>query len=243
MKPTRSLLEYYFTLTPCLPNWILSADAPPDVITYLDADLFFFASPEPIFAELGSGASALMPHRWCRRLAGMMKYGFHNVSWISFANNTDGRRCLAWYRRQCLDWCYERVEEDRFADQKYLDCLAEIFPGVVSVRNRGANVASWNIEDDPVVLRDGVLCVGNDRLIFFHFHSHTFPGPTSDRYGLSLSRQTLDRSPPLLQVCDAYLAAVARNARMVGSLGVPAAQDCLRGEPVPASTAALLSGF
>ncbi len=39
-KTNRSLLEYYFTCTPCLPLFILRREPAVDLITYLDSDLF-----------------------------------------------------------------------------------------------------------------------------------------------------------------------------------------------------------
>src|SRR5438045_9008166 len=50
-KENRSRIEYYFTCTPSFPLFILRADPKVDLITYLDADLFFFSSVEPLFHE------------------------------------------------------------------------------------------------------------------------------------------------------------------------------------------------
>ena len=52
-KANRSLIEYYFTCTPSLPIYILNHIPEVDLITYLDADLYFFSSIEPIYRELG----------------------------------------------------------------------------------------------------------------------------------------------------------------------------------------------
>ncbi len=41
-KGNRSLIEYYFTLTPSLPLYILNHFSEVDLITYLDSDLFSF---------------------------------------------------------------------------------------------------------------------------------------------------------------------------------------------------------
>ena len=51
-KGNRSRIEYYFTCTPTLPLYILRNCSEVDVITYLDADLFFFSDPSPIYEEL-----------------------------------------------------------------------------------------------------------------------------------------------------------------------------------------------
>ena len=54
VKSDRSRIEYYFTCTPSLPLYILKNYPEVDIITYLDADLFFFSNPAPIYNELGN---------------------------------------------------------------------------------------------------------------------------------------------------------------------------------------------
>src|SRR5438046_154648 len=41
VKPTRTLIEYYFTLSPFLPHFLFSHTTA-DRITYIDGDLYFF---------------------------------------------------------------------------------------------------------------------------------------------------------------------------------------------------------
>src|SRR6266568_4558578 len=57
-KQNRSLVEYYWTLTPTVILRLLEGAPETDALTYLDADLFFFSSPDPVFAEF-DGHSAL----------------------------------------------------------------------------------------------------------------------------------------------------------------------------------------
>jgi hypothetical protein len=55
-KTTRSLVEYYWTAGPSIILWVLENYPQIDVLTYIDSDLFFFSSPEPIFDELGDNS-------------------------------------------------------------------------------------------------------------------------------------------------------------------------------------------
>src|SRR5262249_12108200 len=61
-KQNRSKIEYYFTCTPSLPLFVLKNWSDVDVITYLDADLSFFASPKPLFDEMGARSIAIIRH-------------------------------------------------------------------------------------------------------------------------------------------------------------------------------------
>jgi lipopolysaccharide biosynthesis glycosyltransferase len=62
-KKARTLVEYYWTLTPTVIFRILEAHPDIDVLTYLDADLFFYSSPDPIYRELGTGSVLIHEHR------------------------------------------------------------------------------------------------------------------------------------------------------------------------------------
>ena len=169
VKAARSRIEYYFTATPCLLRHLLRDLPPGEVLTYLDSDLFFFADCEPLYREFGDASVGIVGHRFAPGLERLERYGSYNVGWLSFRNDDPGRACLDWYRERCLEWCHDRVEGDRFADQKYLDA----FPGfsrVAELRHPGANVAPWNV-GGVRLSRDGdrVLVDGRD-LLFFHFH-------------------------------------------------------------------------
>jgi hypothetical protein len=170
-KGNRSRVEYYFTCTPSLPLYVLNHFPEVDLITYLDSDLFFFSSPEPILTEMGLGSIAIIPHRFPKHLKRRERNGIYNVGWISFRRDDNGISCLQWWREKCLEWCYDKIEANRFADQKYLNYWEDLFDGVVVINNKGANLASWNISNCKLQLIDKNVLVDDDLLIFFHFNS------------------------------------------------------------------------
>lgn len=172
-KQNRSQIEYYFTCTPSLPLYVLNHWPEVDLITYLDADLFFFASPAPLFAELGTGSIAIIGHRFTPHLRNLEVYGLYNVGWLSFRRDEHALACLNWWRAQCIEWCYDRLDKDndRFADQKYLNDWPSRFQHVVVLGNKGANVAPWNVGNYHLQIRDRhTVMVDETPLIFFHFH-------------------------------------------------------------------------
>ena len=146
-RPNRSRVEYYFTLSPCWPRWLLTTRPGIERVTYLDADVFFFASPAPIFAAMdAAGASVLITgHRFPSWLRHYERHGRFNVGVLSFRRDTAGRACLDDWRARCLAWCHDRLEPDRYADQKYLDAWPERLGGSLLVLgHRGVNAAPWN---------------------------------------------------------------------------------------------------
>lgn len=169
-KSNRSQIEYYFTCTPSLPLYILRKYPEVDVITYLDADLFFFSDPSPIYQELDRGSVLIVGHRFPPRLRHGEICGIYNVGLLSFRRDDVGLECLHWFRNQCLKWCYDRVEDGRFADQKYLDDWPTRFLNVVVLQHKGAGLAPWNVENYSLRLENRQVLVDSQPLVFFHFH-------------------------------------------------------------------------
>jgi len=170
VKKARSRIEYYFTCTPSLPLYILNNRTEVDTITYLDADLFFFANPAPIYNEFNGHSIAIIPHRFPPDLRNQERRGIYNVGYLSFKRDQYALTCLHWWRDKCIEWCYDRVENNRYADQKYLDDWPTRFHGVVEIQHKGANLAPWNISNYTIRQDRNGVHVDDDPLIFFHFH-------------------------------------------------------------------------
>jgi len=169
-RSNRSLIEYYFTCTPAWLLYVMKHDASAEWVTYLDGDLFFFDSPEAIFDELADAAFAIIPHRYTAAIQHLRRYGVYNVGWVGARNEPDGLAAVKWWRERCIEWCYDHVDGERFADQRYLEGLAARFPRVKAIANLGANLAPWNIGNYRVAFReDKVLIDQAYPLIFFHF--------------------------------------------------------------------------
>jgi hypothetical protein len=169
-RSNRSLVEYYFTCSPAWLLYVLQQEASSEWVTYLDGDLFFFDSPEKIFGELEKAAFGIIPHRYTPEIEHMRRYGVYNVGWVGVRNDPDGSAALKWWREKCIEWCYDYVDGDRFADQGYLQELSTRFPRVRVIENIGANLAPWNIGNYGVEYRDDkVLIDSTYPLIFFHF--------------------------------------------------------------------------
>jgi hypothetical protein len=199
-KAQRSKVEYYFTLTPVLTQHVLDTYIPGTgrkgeslpgaevAVTYLDSDLYFYADPEPVFTALGAGSVLVIEHRYPAALQDLDRFGRFNVGWLTFRGDSRGRACLAWWKERCLEWCYDRLEEGRYADQKYLDEFPRRFGGVVVLPHKGVNLAPWNLTNYRIACRDGRVWVDDDPLIMYHFHRlrvirPTLFDPGLERYG------------------------------------------------------------
>ena len=215
-KANRSRIEYYFTCTPCLPLFILKNFHGIDIITYLDADLFFFNSPEPLFQEMGGCSVAIISHRFPSKLKHFEQHGVFNVGWVSFRNDSSGLKCLEWWRQKCIEWCYDRVENGKFADQKYLDDWPQRFEGTRILGHLGANVAPWNLDDSEFSYQNGKISINGNELIFFHFHGlkrvfYRVYDPNFRPYGLRLSEMPQVRR----LIFEPYIKALKISATLI----------------------------
>ena len=166
VKASRSAVEYFWTLSPFLPNFILNHSPELKRITYLDADLFFFDSPEKLLQELDqSGKQALITeHAYAPEYNQTEKSGRFCVQFVSFTNTEKAKNILKWWQDRCIEWCFARHEDGKFGDQKYLDQWPSLFPDAVCVlENKTLTLAPWNVkfylQQSPGL-----------KPVFFHFH-------------------------------------------------------------------------
>lgn len=169
-KQNRSVIEYYFTCTPSLPLYILNQVPEVDIITYLDADLSFFSSVEPVFQEFGNGSVLIIGHRFPSALKKKEIQGIYNIGLLSFRRDNNGFACISWWRDRCLEWCYDQTENGHYADQKYLDDWPNRFAGVVVLQHKGAGLAPWNLGNYKFSRNHDEIRVDGQPIIFYHFH-------------------------------------------------------------------------
>lgn len=161
VKPGRSKGEYCWTLTPFTPRFVFEADASVSRVTYIDADIWFRKSPAAFFAELErSGKQVLITdHAYAPEHDQSATSGQYCVQFMTFTRDgSEGVR--KWWEERCIEWCFNRTEDGKFGDQKYLDDWPERFPDQVHVlQDCELALAPWNAERFPY-----------GRAVMWHFH-------------------------------------------------------------------------
>jgi hypothetical protein len=196
VRGSRTIGEYCWTVTPFSIAAVLTASAAPERVTYVDADLWFRGSPERIFREFDEAGSAVLitEHAFTPSLDTSATAGQYCVQFMTFRRD----RCLPVlekWQRQCLEWCFNRFEEGRFGDQKYLDDWPSEFGGLVHVlRHPEWTLAPWNANRFPY-----------SGAIFYHFHGLRI------RRGRSMSLGTYYLPKPLLEYVYAPYALSLRH--------------------------------
>ncbi|MDR3668250.1 MAG: glycosyl transferase [Ignavibacteriaceae bacterium] len=195
IKPTRSIAEYCWTCTSSTILYVLE-NKKIESCTYLDADLYFYSSPKPIFEELGDKSILITEHRYSPQYNKQLKAGKYCVQFVTFRNNNEGLTALRWWRDRCIEWCYARYEDGKFGDQLYLEDWTERFKGVHVLQHLGGGLAAWNIQQyvfDKVneqVTGTEILTGRKFETIFYHFHYLKFY--TNNK--IELGRRTLNEN-------------------------------------------------
>ncbi|NOT74810.1 MAG: glycosyl transferase [Cyclobacteriaceae bacterium] len=174
VKPTRTKGEYCWTSTASTIYYCITKFNLPDC-TYVDADLFFFSDPSVLNKEMGEKSILITEHRYTPEYDQSSGNGIYCVQYINFKNDTNGMRALTWWKDRCIEWCFNRAEDGKFGDQKYLDDWTTRFEGVHVLQNLGGGVAPWNVQQYnierkgkgyQITDKNGVT----DELVFYHFH-------------------------------------------------------------------------
>jgi hypothetical protein len=178
VKKERSIAEYCWTCTSSVINYVFE-NFNAQSCTYIDADLYFYNSPEILLNEMPSNKSVLITeHRFSKlaRLFEKKRAGRFCVQFITFQNTVESRAILNKWISQCIVWCYARYEDGKFGDQKYLENWPNDYANVYILQHLGGGLAPWNIRQYDFNFRESQI-QGLDKknkiefkVIFFHFH-------------------------------------------------------------------------
>lgn len=172
VKGDRTIGEYCWTLTPFAPKFVFNESNEVDRVTYIDADLWFLASPAPVFEEFEAtncGVQITL-HGYDPRYDDSSDFGKYCVQFVTFHRN-HGEVVRQDWADKCLAWCYGRLEDGKFGDQKYLDDWPGTYGKTVNVYSHNPHfLAPWNAFMYPY--SEGIV---------WHFHGFRIHGRTGRR--------------------------------------------------------------
>lgn len=179
IKSTRSAGEYCWTCTASTIRYAIRTYNL-NQCTYLDADMYFYISPRVLLDEIKNNAVIITEHRYTKEYDQSAISGKYCVQFMTFNNSVEGMEVLEWWRNACIDWCYDRVEEGKFGDQKYLDDWTTRFKKVHVLNHLGGGLAPWNMQQYSFFKKGSDLRVKHKTtgvmsdVVFFHFHGLKF---------------------------------------------------------------------
>jgi len=219
VKPGRTAGEYCWTCASssikyCLDTYKL------DHCTYVDADLLFFKDPMVLIEEMGTKSVLITEHRYTPCYDQSATSGTYCVQFMTFKNTTEGMEVLNWWIDACLTWCFNRFEDGKFGDQKYLDNWHNRFSTVHVLKHLGGGVAPWNVQQYEFSKTDNQV-TGIEKstgekfdLVFYHYHGFNYT--LNNSYILSDPCYKIVRNP-VKNIYRPYTHALSIAERAIGA--------------------------
>jgi hypothetical protein len=167
VKSGRSKGEYCWTLTPFTFTFVFNRDQSIQKVTYLDADIYFFDDPQILLKEFAEETDVLITeHAYAPEYDQSKTSGRFCVQFLTVKRTQKAFEIIKWWQDRCLEWCFNRIEDNKFGDQKYLDSWPGLFNQSVQILSQvDKTLAPWNI--------DHIRKKNNGKInpVFYHFHS------------------------------------------------------------------------
>ena len=210
VKPSRTAGEYYFTCTSVWTLDVMSRNGNATFITYLDADMRFFSSPVPIFNLMEDKDIMICEHHFERNAEKLSTYGRFNVGWITFRTSETGCECLRRWATDCIAWCYDRLEDGKFADQKYLDEWPNRYGNKLIIAPKSLNLGPWGIGKDELTVCGNTPVINGEPVILYHYQGLRLFSERHYYLGYYYHHQV---SNILIILCEPYITELISVAR------------------------------
>jgi hypothetical protein len=164
-----------------------------DDAIYLDPDIVVFNNLDIIQVLLESNNIIVTPHildSETDKIAiidneiNALKHGIFNLGFLAVKCSPEGLKFANWWASRLYDFCVEDFDKGLFVDQKWIDLVPVLFNDVLVWKDKGANLASWNISRRTLEFDADSFLVDGSPLLFLHFSkARSFGPPMTMRYG------------------------------------------------------------
>lgn len=149
IKEERTHAEFCWTCSSVIIEYVLLTYKE-KMCTYIDADIYFLTNPIGVIQEVldhkcSVGVVCHGFERDYEYIKWILEVGKYCIQFNTFINNEKGLQVLREWKENCLSWCYGRLEDEKFGDQKYPDKWKQKYSCIHESGNLGAGVAPWNL--------------------------------------------------------------------------------------------------
>ena len=153
-----------------------------DKIMYIDPDIKVFASLSSLDELLNQRDILLTPHLLDAETdidairdneISALKHGVYNLGFFAAKTTGQGLDFIRWWAERLRHFCRDDIPGGLFTDQRWCDLAPAFFSELGIVRDKGCNVATWNIAHRRLSKNDsGTFFVADVPLRFYHFTSY-----------------------------------------------------------------------
>jgi glycosyltransferase involved in cell wall biosynthesis/SAM-dependent methyltransferase len=214
MAASYDVVEFSTAVKPWLMRYLLEQPGV-EALTYLDPDILIAGPLQEVDRQAREREVVLTPHFTAPLPRDGLKpsdediliAGTYNLGFIALGAGETASALLDWWSERLERHCVIDPESGHFVDQRWIDLVPGLWPGLSILRDPGLNVAYWNLparrfeRDD-----DGRYLVDGEPLCFFHFSGFDplRPGELSRHQ----NRVDVSRSDALSEICAEYAAAL-----------------------------------
>jgi hypothetical protein len=161
---------------------LLAQRAGVNKIMYIDPDIKVFSSLSTLESQLDQYEILLTPHLLDMESdinaiqdneISALKHGVYNLGFFAARTSGQGLDFIRWWAERLRLFCRDDIPAGLFTDQRWCDLAPAFFSGLGIVRDRGCNVATWNIAHRCLSKDNaGDFFVAGVPLRFYHFTSY-----------------------------------------------------------------------
>lgn len=161
---------------------ILAKRAGVEKLMYIDPDIKVFSSLSSLETLLDKHSILLTPHLLDAETnfnaiqdneISALKHGVYNLGFFAARTTGQGLEFIRWWAERLRLFCRDDIPNGLFTDQRWCDLAPAFFSELGIVRDRGCNVATWNIAHRQLSKDDaGIFYVAGVPLRFYHFTSY-----------------------------------------------------------------------
>jgi hypothetical protein len=171
-----NVIEFATAVKPTLLNALVKRDF--RSVTYLDPDIFVTSAISEAMEIAENHEVVVVPHR-CHppqipnsEFEIMLnRVGIFNFGFVTLSKNS--KTLLDWWQKKTFESGSMNWYQGQFTDQKWGDFFPAYFKTFI-LKHPGYNVASWNIDERPLMhLPSGEITASDEPLRFIHFSQST----------------------------------------------------------------------
>ena len=158
----KTFAEKLFTLGPAFTFRVIAGLPAGRRVLYLNSDIFFLGDPHNLWETPESWDVQLFPHHYSLiNKIRLKKFGELNAGAMAITKSEESLKVIENWANQCASWCFDRAENGKYADQKYLEDFERWSVKVSVAKSKAMNLASWV---------SGAKKEDFQNCIFYHFH-------------------------------------------------------------------------
>ncbi len=178
------ILEFSTAVKPFMFRWMFE-HTDLDSVIYLDPDIFVYSRFEQLEKILRENVSVVLTPHTTEPLEddktpsdyNLLQSGGFNLGFAAINRDTEAERFIGWWGRRLQTHCFVDFAKNTFTDQKWCDLAPCLLDRLRVFKDKGYNVAYWNLAVREIAVRRHHWEIGGAPLVFFHFSGISLSDP------------------------------------------------------------------